>query len=96
MVEVMHYKKNNVMHRKWKNHSGEILSSKDGFDVINCEVCKFNHIVPLPSESELKKLYDESFYEEKDQYIKNHTKDLDWWEIEFNEKFDFLESNITT
>ena len=33
-----------------QNHYGEILNKKNNYKIIDCKICKFIHILPLPSE----------------------------------------------
>jgi SAM-dependent methyltransferase len=88
------------MQIKWTDnlqitHHGEIILSKDGFDVIECSSCGFKHIVPFADETTTEEFYSDKFYnEEKDNYISNHQKDMDWWLIEHNEKYDLFEEYL--
>ena len=76
-------------------HSGVVLVSKDGYDVIDCEQCGFKHITPLFSQEEVDTFYSEEFYQnEIETYIKSHQKDSDWSSIEHNEKLNFFEKNL--
>ncbi len=77
------------------NHNGTVLVKKDGYDVIDCNYCKFKHIVPLLNQEEVDSFYSEEFYQnEIDTYISSHQKDADWWSIEHNEKIDFFEKHF--
>jgi 2-polyprenyl-3-methyl-5-hydroxy-6-metoxy-1,4-benzoquinol methylase len=80
--------------KKWQKHTGPILDSVKGFDVIECETCGFKHIVPIPTLEDLKEQYSEKFYSEKPNYIKNRLKDSDWWNFLYNKIYDSLETNI--
>ena len=65
-------------------HYGETIDSKNGFDVIECINCGFKHILPIPPEEELNKLYKEEFYStEKPAYFKSTEEDSDWWEMTY-------------
>lgn len=80
------------MHKKWHGHLGEVLDSKNDFDVINCEKCKFNHIVPLPTEDELKKIYEDEYYiDEKPLYIDRMNEDLEWWNLSYDDRYNSFE-----
>jgi SAM-dependent methyltransferase len=80
--------------KKWQNHTGPILDSVGGFDVIECEVCGFVHVIPLRDEQQHAEFYEEEFYQGKENYIKNHTQDLEWWSIEHNEKYDLFDRKL--
>jgi len=85
------------MINKWTDnqqitHHGDIITSKDGIDVIECSFCGYKHIIPFADEKNTEEFYSDKFYtEEKDNYISNHQKDQDWWLIEHNEKYDLFE-----
>ena len=75
-------------------HFGEIISQKDKIDLINCNVCNFIHVNPLPSNDELLKLYKLEYYENfKPTYLQKDEKELDYWNISYDEKLNILESN---
>ena len=78
---------------KWKNCAGNIIDSKDNHDIIDCEVCKFKHIIPIPSESQIYEMYTEDYYKsEKQNYIKEAKKDEEWWKLSYNNRYDSFES----
>ena len=53
--------------------------------------------MPLPSELELSKLYKRKYYTKvKPNYIKKYQKEIDYWNLIFDEKLDFLETKIKT
>jgi len=73
--------------KKWKNHSGELLDTKDGYDVINCRRCGYTHIIPVPNEKELDRYYTKQFYtEDKPVYFKRQKSELDWWNMVYEER----------
>jgi hypothetical protein len=39
--------------KSWREHQGEVVDSVKGFDVIECEICGFKHIIPIPTEDEM-------------------------------------------
>jgi hypothetical protein len=80
--------------KKGKNHAGVVLDSVKGFDVIECEVCGFSHVIPLRDEQQHTRFYKEEFYQGKENYMANHTQDLEWRTIEHNEKYDFFEQQM--
>ena len=49
---------------------GEVIDSKNGFDVIEYKTCGFKHIIPIPTSEEIDKLHKEEFYStEKVTYL---------------------------
>lgn len=81
----------------WKEHEGEVLDSKDGIDVIECEGCGFKHIVPIPSKDELSEVYRSDYYSsEKPGYFDGQREDLDWWNMVYAERFDTFEVHLAS
>jgi len=78
-------------------HGGKVLKKIERFRIINCDKCQFIHVMPLPSELELSKLYKRKYYTKvKPNYIKKYQKEIDYWNLIFDEKLDFLETKIKT
>ena len=78
-----------------KNHYGKILNKKNNYKIIDCRNCKFIHILPLPSEKNIINLYKKKYYEKiKPQYIKKYEQEIDYWNLIFDEKLDYLETKI--
>jgi len=78
--------------KTWKQHKGVILDSINGFDVIDCKTCGFKHIVPIPSQEELEKIYKSEYYtKEKPLYIDRAEEDIEWWDLVYSERYDFFE-----
>jgi 2-polyprenyl-3-methyl-5-hydroxy-6-metoxy-1,4-benzoquinol methylase len=80
------------MYKEWKNHFGAVLDSKNEFDVIDCKKCQFKHIVPIPTEDELKHVYEEEYYtDEKPNYIESMNEDMDWWNLSYDDRYTSFE-----
>ena len=78
-------------------HGGKVLKKIERFRIIDCDKCQFIHVMPLPSELELSKLYKKKYYTKvKPNYIKKYQKEIDYWNLIFDEKLDFLETKIKT
>jgi len=76
-------------------HSGKDLKKYGNLKIIDCTKCKFIHIVPLPSKKEISKLYKKKYYTKiKPQYIKKYEQEIDYWNLIFDEKLDYLETKI--
>lgn len=70
-------------------HHGPVVIEADGHQVIDCAACGFRHIANLPSAADLKRLYEEEFYQsEKDTYIVDAGADYAWKQIEMRERLD--------
>ncbi len=83
------------MNRTWTRHYGKLLTSKNGFDVINCDHCGFNHTIPIPTEAELEKIYKDEYYtNEKPLYIERMQEDKEWWDLAYNDRYETFELNL--
>lgn len=75
-----------------KKHTGQILDKKEGVKVIDCRSCGFVHVSPIPTEKELKKFYEQEFYEhEKPNYFTETKEDLPWWMATYDNYYRLLE-----
>jgi len=84
------------MNKKWKNHYGQVLDTKNGFDVIECESCGFKHIIPIPTKEELKNIYRNKYYtKEKPLYLERACQDLEWWNLTYSDRYDTFEENLS-
>ena len=75
-------------------HHGEVIDSKEGFDVIECEICGFKHIIPIPTPEEMASYYKTEFVGKRPQLIDKIKEDMEWWKIVYAEKYDFFERYI--
>lgn len=77
-------------------HYGEVIDSKDGFDVIECKICGFKHIIPIPTKGEMEQYYKNQYYNiEKANYIKKQQKDIEWWNFIYSERFTMFEKYLS-
>ena len=81
--------------REWESHRGDIQDSKNGFDVIDCEACRFKHVVPIPTSEELNQFYERKFYETQSDYFQQHRDRLDWWNFVNAERYERLEGLLS-
>jgi 2-polyprenyl-3-methyl-5-hydroxy-6-metoxy-1,4-benzoquinol methylase len=78
-----------------KLHHGKVLKKCGNLKIIDCVKCKFIHIHPIPSEKEVSTLYKKKYYTKiKPQYIKKYEQEIDYWNLIFDEKLDYLETKI--
>lgn len=79
--------------KEWQEHKGPILDSVNGFDVIECELCGFKHIVPIPTPDEMAGLYRHEYYSAtKPLYVERMQEDAAWWDLTYGERYDTFES----
>ena len=77
-------------------HSGKILKKIGKSKVIDCKSCKFIHVIPLPTKMESSKHYKKKYYTKiKPNYIKKYEKEIDYWNLIFDEKLNFLSDKIS-
>lgn len=89
-------KKANKQTKSWKEHCGMVLDSVDQFDVIDCEVCGFKHIIPVPTLEEVEEAYRQEYYStEKPMYIERAKEDLYWWNLVYGERYDSFEQLLS-
>ena len=76
-------------------HYGPVLATVDGYDVIDCEGCGFRHIDPLFSQDQLKKFYENEFYEsERPDYFERMEADREWWMLRYRHYYELLEGHV--
>ncbi|MBT9614050.1 MAG: class I SAM-dependent methyltransferase [Burkholderiales bacterium] len=84
-----------MIQKNWQGHEGTVVASANGFDVIDCKLCGFKHIIPIPTEEELEKAYQHDYYiQEKPLYIERYREDLDWWNMVYAQRYAILEQHL--
>jgi SAM-dependent methyltransferase len=62
-------------------------------NIIDCLVCGYKHVHPLPTSEELSSFYAEEFYStEKPVYIQRYLEDEPWWKLTYSSRLHHLES----
>jgi len=81
--------------KTWQNHSGPLLDSVNGFNVIGCRLCRFTHIIPLPSAEDLERIYRDEYYATvRPSHIAEVQQDLDWWNLVYGDRYELLEAYL--
>jgi len=80
--------------RQWRHHTGPVLDSVKGFDVIECESCGFTHVVPLPTVEEMAQYYSEEFLAKRPLYVDVIREDLEWWRMVYAEQYALFEKYL--
>jgi SAM-dependent methyltransferase len=76
----------------WQSHEGLRISQSQGLDVIDCAMCGFRHVVPLPDAHALEATYRESYYrDEKPTFLAHAGEDQTWAELAQNDRLDAME-----
>ena len=85
----------------WKDaegvtHSGELLETVNAFGVIECEHCRFKHVLPVPTSKEMETIYSHEYYStEKPLYIERYLEDKEWWDAVYAARYDKLEELLS-
>jgi SAM-dependent methyltransferase len=86
-----------VVEKSWHEHSGVVVASSNGFDVIECEKCGFKHIISIPTDDELEQIYSHEYYtQEKPFYIERYREDLEWWNTVYARRYEILEQHLSS
>jgi SAM-dependent methyltransferase len=76
----------------WQSHEGSRISQANGLDVIECLLCGFRHVVPLPEPRTLEAIYREKYYrDEKPTFLAHAAEDQQWAELAQNDRLDVFE-----
>lgn len=76
-----------------EKHTGPVIHTKNGFSIIDCQVCQFKHVYPLPTKKELAEIYQHDYYTtSKPFFIEQSEEDRQWWSLVFNERYEIFES----
>ena len=74
-------------------HSGEVIDTSSGFDIIECTRCQFRHAMPLPSLAEMTAIYTEEYYSEvKPDYLSHATEDAHWAQLSYDDRLNEIEA----
>jgi SAM-dependent methyltransferase len=74
------------------DHDGPLVTRAKGYDVIDCAVCGFRHVLPLPDPAELERTYRESYYtDEKPTFIAHAGEDQEWAELTQRDRLESFE-----
>lgn len=94
-------KKKMHLDNKWVDtdgslHYGKKMVSINGFDVIECELCNFKHVTPIPTIKALETVYRNDYYQtEKTSYIDHYLQDKDWWDEVYKDRYEIFEKNLS-
>lgn len=76
----------------WQSHAGVVIDRVNDFTVVDCEACRFRHVVPIPTPAELEHVYKHEYYSaEKPLYIEHHIEDREWLDLVYAERYELFE-----
>jgi SAM-dependent methyltransferase len=62
-------------------HKGKVIAKKGKYKIIDCEICGFKHLDPIPSKEEVKEYYKKRYYQENISKLldsQKEAKELQW------------------
>ena len=75
------------------DHDGPRVTRVQDYDVIDCQVCRFRHVIPLPDPASLERAYREAYYsEEKPKFLAHAGEDQEWAALSQRDRLESLEA----
>lgn len=69
-------------------HSGKVVERIRDYDVIDCAVCGFRHVMPLPTREELDASYRTQYFaEQKPAYFARAAEDREWYGVVYGDRY---------
>ncbi len=85
----------NNLFTEWQGHAGPVVDVVAGREIIDCSVCGFRHVIPLPSIESLQETYATEYYrDEKPTYLTHASEDYEWSTLAFKDRLDIFESQL--
>jgi 2-polyprenyl-3-methyl-5-hydroxy-6-metoxy-1,4-benzoquinol methylase len=76
-----------------KEHYGNVVHTVNDCDIIDCVVCGFKHIDPLPTSEELAAFYKNEFYSvDKAKVISRQHEDEEWLFQQYGDRYDTFQT----
>lgn len=82
---------------KMNKHQGKVIAKKQGYSVIDCELCGFKHLSPLPSLKTIANYYKNKYYQKTQPQLLNPRKeviDYDWKKLAYTDLNETLNKHI--
>jgi SAM-dependent methyltransferase len=67
-------------------HTGSVLARRDGVAVIDCAVCGWAHLDPLPAGADVASIYGDSYYDEDTGWLGKDRSEQSFWDLEHADK----------
>ncbi len=85
----------NDLFTEWSGHSGPVVDIVSGSEIIDCALCGYRHVVPLPTEEELQETYAKEYYrDEKPTYLSHASEDYQWATLAFQDRLEIFKSHL--
>jgi len=80
-------------------HNGKLILKKDNYAVVDCSICGFKHLDPVPSKKELDKYYRDKYYQQGCAKLLDPDKekeDSEWTKLAYSDTCTILDKYITS
>jgi len=70
-------------------HEGKVVAKKGKAKVIDCEICGFKHLDPVPSKEEIKEYYKRQYYQKKIPKLldpEKEEKEIEWTNLWYKDR----------
>jgi len=74
-------------------HEGDLLASKDGYNIIDCDHCGFAHVWPLPPEVQIRDLYQNEYFAKIQ--LPADPEEVQWLSRIINTRLELIEAQAT-
>lgn len=74
-------------------HKGKNVVKNEKTEIIDCELCGFKHLQPIPSKEEIKKYYEKQYYQDTKPNLLDYEKEIrenQWSNLWCQDKLDIL------
>lgn len=78
-------------------HKGKVVAKDGKLKIIDCELCGFKHLDPIPSKEEIQKYYEKQYYHEKNPKLLDYekeTKEIQWSNLWYRDRLSILNKYI--
>ncbi len=78
-------------------HKGKIVVKDGKTEIIDCELCGFKHLQPIPSKEEIKKYYEKQYYQDTKPNLLDYEKEIrktQWSNLWYRDKLDIVNKYV--
>ena len=78
-------------------HKGKVVAMVGKSKIIDCVLCGFKHLDPIPSKEEIQKYYEKQYYQEKNPKLLDYekeTKEIQWSNLWYRDRLSILNKYI--
>ncbi len=78
-------------------HKGKVIAEDGKSKIVDCELCGFKHLDPIPSKKEIQRYYEKQYYQEKKPKLLDYekeTKEIQWSNLWYRDRLSILNKYI--